>query len=153
IVDQFEELFTVCAEEHERELFLTALDSCAGRSDDPVAVVVALRADFYAHCLNYLILQDALEHRGYVLGPLRMDELSEVVSGPARVAALDLEPGLEELITTELCGAGDHHGRRSYDPGALPMLSHVMAATWQHREGRRLTVAGYRQVGGVVGSV
>lgn len=28
-----------------------------------------------------------------------------------------------------------------------------MAATWQHREGRRLTVTGYRNAGGVVGSV
>ncbi|MVU77650.1 hypothetical protein GPX89_10405 [Nocardia sp. ET3-3] len=153
IVDQFEELFTVCDQEHERELFLKALDACARRTDDPIAVVIALRADFYAHCLNYLILQDALEHRGYLLGPLRMDELSQAVSGPARAVGLDLEPGLEELITTELCGAGDHHDRGTYDPGALPMLSHVMAATWQHREGRRLTIAGYRQAGGVVGSV
>ncbi|GAB2518653.1 nSTAND1 domain-containing NTPase [Nocardia heshunensis] len=153
IVDQLEELFTACTDERERELFLSVLDGCANRSDDPVAVVVALRADFYAHCLNHLILQDALEHRGYLLGPLRMDELSQAVSGPARAAGLELEPGLEELITSELCGAGDHHGRRTYDPGALPMLSHVMAATWQHREGRRLTIAGYRRAGGVVGSV
>ncbi|MGW4243591.1 nSTAND1 domain-containing NTPase [Nocardia sp. NPDC004722] len=153
IVDQLEELFTACADERERELFLSVLDGCAGRADDPVAVVVALRADFYAHCLNHLILQDALEHRGYLLGPLRMDELSQAVSGPARAVGLELEPGLEELITSELCGAGDHHGRRTYDPGALPLLSHVMAATWQHREGRRLTIAGYRRAGGVVGSV
>ncbi|MFE3193024.1 hypothetical protein ACFXHA_28705 [Nocardia sp. NPDC059240] len=153
VVDQLEELFTACVDERERELFLGVLDSVASRADDPVAVVVALRADFYAHCLNHLILQDALEHRGYLLGPLRMDELSQAVSGPARAVGLELEPGLEELITTELCGAGDRHGRRTYDPGALPMLSHVMAATWQHREGRRLTIAGYRRAGGVVGSV
>lgn len=153
IVDQFEELFTTCDDEQEREDFLTVLNGCAGRSDDPVAVVVALRADFYAHCLNYLILQDALEQRSYLLGPMRMDELAQAVSGPARAVGLELEPGLEELVITELCGAGDHHGRRTYDPGALPLLSHVMAATWQHREGRRLTINGYRTVGGVVGSV
>ncbi|GAB0105167.1 hypothetical protein JMUB6875_41450 [Nocardia sp. JMUB6875] len=153
IVDQLEELFTAGSDERQRDLFLTVLDAAARRTDDPIAVVVALRADFYAHCLNHLILQDALEHRGYLLGPLRMEELSQAVSGPARAVGLDLEPGLEELITTELCGATDHPGRRTYDPGALPMLSHVMAATWQHREGRRLTIAGYRTAGGVVGSV
>ncbi|MFE6862685.1 WD40 repeat domain-containing protein [Nocardia sp. NPDC057668] len=153
IVDQFEELFTTCADEHAREDFLTVLRDCATRADDPVAVVVALRADFYAHCLNHLILQDALEHRSYLLGPMRLDELAQAISGPARAVGLELEPGLEELVITELCGAGDHHGRRSYDPGALPLLSHVMAATWQHREGRRLTGTGYRTAGGVVGSV
>ncbi|MCU1645809.1 MAG: hypothetical protein JWN03_6084 [Nocardia sp.] len=153
IIDQFEELFTACDSEQEREEFLTVLNGCAGRADDPIAVVVALRADFYAHCLNYLVLQDALEHRSYLLGPMRPDELAQAISGPARAVGLELEPGLEELVITELCGAGDHHGRRTYDPGALPLLSHVMAATWQHREGRRLTVNGYRNAGGVVGSV
>nr|WP_040815146.1 hypothetical protein [Nocardia concava] len=152
-MDQLEELFTAGSDERERDLFLTVLDGCSRRTDDPIAVVVALRADFYAHCLNHLILQDALEHRGYLLGPLRMEELSQAVSGPARAVGLDLEPGLEELVTTELCGATDHPGRRTYDPGALPMLSHVMAATWHHREGRRLTIADYRTAGGVVGSV
>ncbi|MET9488754.1 hypothetical protein [Nocardia sp. NPDC006630] len=153
VIDQFEELFTACDSEQEREEFLTVLNSCAERADDPIAVVVALRADFYAHCLNYLVLQDALEHRSYLLGPMRPDELAQAISGPARAVGLELEPGLEELVITELCGAGDHHGRRTYDPGALPLLSHVMAATWQHREGRRLTVTGYRNAGGVVGSV
>ncbi|MVU78842.1 hypothetical protein GPX89_16510 [Nocardia sp. ET3-3] len=153
IIDQFEELFTTCQDEHEREEFLTALDRCSSRTDDPIAVVIALRADFYAHCLNYLALQDALEHRSYLLGPMRVDELAQAIAGPARAVGLELETGLEELVITELCGAGDHHGRRTYDPGALPLLSHVMAATWQHREGRRLTITGYRRAGGVVGSV
>lgn len=153
IIDQFEELFTACTDEHEREHLLELLARCAGRTDDPIAVVVALRADFYAHCLNYQVLQHTLEHRGYLLGPMRSDELAQAISGPARAAGLELEPGLEELVATELCGAGDHHGRRTYDPGALPLLSHVMAATWQQREGRRLTVSGYRTAGGVIGSV
>ncbi|WP_405489412.1 NACHT and WD repeat domain-containing protein [Nocardia sp. NBC_00511] len=153
IVDQFEELFTACAAEREREDFLAVLDSTAARADDPLAVVIAVRADFYAPCLNHLILQNALEHRTYLLGPMRMDELAQAISGPARAVGLELESGLEELVATELCGAGDHHGRRTYDPGALPLLSHVMAATWQQREGRRLTITGYRQAGGVVGSV
>ncbi|MBL1075078.1 hypothetical protein JK358_11805 [Nocardia sp. 2] len=153
IVDQFEELFTTCDDERERTEFLATLHRYATRAEDPVTVVVALRADFYAHCLNYRTLQDSLEHRSFLLGPMRLDELAQAVSGPARAAGLELEPGLEELVITELCGAGEHHDQRSYDPGALPLLSHVMAATWQHREGRRLTVVGYRKAGGVTGSV
>ncbi|MEC3954911.1 WD40 repeat domain-containing protein [Nocardia sp. CDC153] len=153
VIDQAEELFTTCGSDREREDFLALLNTCATRADDPIAVVLALRADFYAHCLDHLVLQDALEHRSYLLGPMRTDELAQAISGPARAAGLELEPGLEELVITELCGAGDHHGRRTYDPGALPLLSHVMAATWQHREGRRLTTTGYRKAGGVVGSV
>ncbi|MEV6069699.1 hypothetical protein AB0L82_24395 [Nocardia sp. NPDC052001] len=153
IIDQFEELFTTCVGESEREEFLRVLNECATRGDDPVAVVMALRADFYAQCLNYRVLQHALEQRSYLLGPMRPDELAQAISGPARTVGLTLEPGLEELVITELCGVGDQHDRSEYHPGALPLLSHVMAATWQHRDGRKLTVAGYRRAGGVVGSV
>lgn len=153
ILDQFEELFSLCADESEYERFLDLLHSCASRAEDPIAVVLAVRADFYAHCLNHPVLQEALEHRSFLLGPMRMDELAQAITGPAQAAGLELEPGLEELVITELCGVGEHRHGRSYDPGALPLLSHVMAATWQQREGRKLTVQGYRKAGGVVGSV
>ncbi|WP_433204474.1 hypothetical protein ACQP1G_16030 [Nocardia sp. CA-107356] len=154
IVDQFEELFTACQDEQEREDFLTALAALAGPHEKRwVTVVLAVRADFYAPCLDYPILEDVLNSRGYVLGPMRLSELSEAITGPAAAAGLELEPGLVELVVTELCGLGDHQNRRSYDPGALPLLSHVMAATWEHRERLRLTVAGYRNAGGVTGSV
>ncbi|MEV0033706.1 AAA family ATPase [Nocardia sp. NPDC050793] len=152
IIDQFEELFTVCADERERDEFLALLDRHATQNDH-IAVVLALRADFYARCLDYPILQESLEKRSYLLGPMRVDELAEAITGPAERAGLKLEAGLDELVITELCGLGDHQARQSYDPGALPLLSHVMAATWQHREGRKLTIAGYRAAGGVVGSV
>ncbi|AYF75114.1 nitroreductase family deazaflavin-dependent oxidoreductase [Nocardia yunnanensis] len=153
VIDQFEEVFTTCADEAVRADFLSVLHECSTRADDPITIVLALRADFYAPCLNHPVLRDALEHRSYPLGPMGQDELAQAISGPARAVGLELEPGLEELVITELCGTADHHGRRTYDPGALPLLSHVMAATWQHRDGRRLTTAGYRKVGGVVGSV
>jgi WD domain, G-beta repeat len=35
------------------------------------------------------------------------------------------------------------------EPGALPLLSHAMRRTWERREGRTLTVAGYRETGGI----
>ncbi|MGX1807598.1 nSTAND1 domain-containing NTPase [Nocardia sp. NPDC055321] len=152
IVDQFEELFTVCPDEREREQFLAVLHGYATDPGKP-AVIVAVRADFYAHCLAHPVLRDAVEHRSHVLGPMHPDELAHTITGPARHVGLTLEPGLEELVLTELCGIGGTEHAGNYDPGALPLLSHVMAATWQHREGRKLTIAGYRKAGGVLGSV
>ena len=37
--------------------------------------------------------------------------------------------------------------------GVLPLLSHALLATWQQREGRTLTVAGYLRTGGIHGAV
>ncbi|MGW4241086.1 nSTAND1 domain-containing NTPase [Nocardia sp. NPDC004722] len=154
VVDQFEETFTLCLDEREREDFLGRLAELAAAPENGcAAVVLAVRADFYPQCLAYPALEDALNRRCYALGPMRLSELTEAVTGPARAAGLNLEPGLAELVVTELCGLGGEHDRRGYDPGGLPLFSHVMAATWTQRAGARLTVSGYRKSGGVSGSV
>jgi hypothetical protein len=47
VVDQFEEAFTAGADEREREEFAARVVAAAGARDDNVAVVIAVRADFY----------------------------------------------------------------------------------------------------------
>ncbi|MFI5777474.1 hypothetical protein [Nocardia sp. NPDC051570] len=154
VVDQFEELFTACEDEHERHTFLNALGQAAApRQGHASIVIIAVRADFYARCLDYPMLAAALNHHSYVLDSMRLDELREVMTGPTRLAGLVLEPGLQELVISELCGANDQGPDAVAGAGTLPLLSHVMEAIWQKRDGKRLTVDGYRQSGGVVGSV
>ncbi|MEV0252606.1 AAA family ATPase [Nocardia sp. NPDC050712] len=154
IIDQFEELFTLCHDDDQRETFLAALEDLAIRGErEPTAVVLAVRADFYARCVDIPVLEDALKHRSYLLGPMRLDELAEAITRPAELAGYKLESGLEELVISELCGLGTRGERRAYDPGALPLVSHVMAAVWERRDGMRLTIDGYEQAGGVIGSV
>ena len=58
VVDQFEELFTQCAEEGQRRAFITALHAAAtaghGPDQAPAALVVlGVRADFEARCADY----------------------------------------------------------------------------------------------------
>ena len=71
------------------------------------------------------------------------DELVRAVAEPARLAGLRLEAGLVELILRDVAS----------EPGALPLLSHAMRATWERRDGRTLTVEGYRASGGVAAAI
>src|SRR6266849_1929258 len=48
LVDQFEELFTLCPDEAERRNFTRGLAGAAGEPDAGVSVVLGIRADFYA---------------------------------------------------------------------------------------------------------
>jgi hypothetical protein len=50
VIDQFEEVFTLCRDESERSAFIEAVLEAAERE---VRVVIALRADFYGHCAAY----------------------------------------------------------------------------------------------------
>ncbi|UCH60845.1 MAG: hypothetical protein JSV61_05015, partial [Anaerolineales bacterium] len=138
IVDQFEELFTLCKDEAERVAFVdNMLAATAG--EGPTVVVIVLRADFYAHCARYPQLRQALCERQAFIGPMDQQELTRAIEEPARHGGWEFEPGLVELIRRD---AGD-------EPGMLPLLSHALLETWERRRGRMLTLQGYAEVGGV----
>lgn len=154
IVDQFEEMFTLCSDETDRHAFIRLLHTAGSPADSgeeaSALVVLGIRADFYEECLGYPELAHALQHRHTVLGPLTTADLRKAVTGPARAVGLELEPGLAELIVREVSSDGP---RGAHDAGVLPLLSHAMLATWQRRKSGRLTLAGYRAAGGMQGAV
>jgi Caspase domain len=156
VVDQFEETFLRCTEEPDRQIFIRALCAAAGAGDGtdepPALVVLGVRTDLYGRCAAYPDLLPALQDGQVVLGPMRSAELRAAIEGPAHAAGLTLEPGLVETLLREL-SAGNGSTAAPYDPGALPLLSHALQATWEHRSDRTLTVAGYRATGGIHGAV
>jgi WD40 repeat protein/serine/threonine protein kinase len=135
VVDQAEEMFTLCADPREREAFATALANAW-----PARVILAVRADFVAQCINLAALTPSVR-APYVLGPLSTAELAGVITKPAEAAGLEVEPGLVDRVIADVGG-----GR---DPGALPRLAHAMRETWNNRSDNRLTLAGYQRTGGV----
>jgi WD40 repeat protein/class 3 adenylate cyclase/energy-coupling factor transporter ATP-binding protein EcfA2 len=140
VVDQFEEVFTLCRDEEERRAFIDTLLDAAARG---VRVVIALRADFYGHCATYRRLASALEQDQALVGPMSEEELRRAIERPAEHAGLLLEPGVVEGILRDVVG----------QPGALPLLSHSLLETWKRRSGRMLTLIGYLQSGGVQGAI
>ena len=157
IVDQLEELFTLCGSEEERREFIDWLCGLARPSSGQpprAAVVCGLRADFYAECANYPQLREALTAGQVLVGPMSPAELREAILFPAQTAGLDVESGLVELLLRDLgadaAGGGrGGHAAGSYDAGRLPLLAHALQATWQQRHGSMLTVDGYTATGGI----
>lgn len=151
VVDQFEDLFTQCDDPDSRTLFLTLLEhmSTAGDTDAPAHVVATMRSDFYEQAVTYPALARALERRSKAVQPLDRDDLVEVISAPAKLLGVRLEPGLVDLILHDLgvLAPGDITGTE------LPLLSHLLDTMWDKRTGGALTVAGYRATGGVRGSI
>ncbi|SDG80939.1 WD40 repeat [Lentzea fradiae] len=148
VVDQFEEAFTLGGDENRLRIFVHALHAAAEKT----AVVLGVRADFYARCLDFPELAEALQNRQMVLGAMSATEVRDAVTNPAKAAGLQLEPGLVDLMLRDL-GAHNRRGKDAYDAGALPLLSHALLVTWQRRQAGRLTIAGYRAAGGIQGSV
>ncbi|MFD7075598.1 BTAD domain-containing putative transcriptional regulator [Nocardioides sp. NPDC059952] len=139
LIDQCEELFSLCHDTEERERFLGVV--AAEAADRTVAL--ALRADHLADLAAYPGFSRLVERGMYLVGGLEEDGLRSAIETPARQAGLLIEPGLVDLLVREV----------GNDPGALPLMSHALQETWKRREGNTLTVAGYRASGGINGAV
>ncbi len=143
VVDQFEELFTLCHSEEERKAFIDNLLAVASDAESQSIVLITLRADFYAHCANYFHLREALAQNQEYIGAMSVDELRRAIEEPAQRGRWEVEPGLVDLLLRDV----------GQEPGALPLLSHALLETWQRRRGRTMTLSGYASSGGVRGAI
>ena len=105
--------------------------------------MIGVRADLYGRLSGHAELARAVAANQVLLGAMTADELQRAITEPARLAGLKLEPGLVELVLRDVAA----------EPGALPLLSHALRATWERRDGRTLTVEGYRESGGVASAI
>jgi WD40 repeat protein/transcriptional regulator with XRE-family HTH domain len=149
LVDQFEETFTLCRDESERVRFIERLLDLAQEPYGKIILVIALRADFYSHCAQHTVLRQAVAAEQEYIGQMTAQELRRAIEEPARRGGWEFEPGLVDVLLQDI-GA---QGLSEPEPGALPLLSHALLATWGRRRGRMFTLEGYHASGGVRGAI
>ncbi|MCX4967031.1 hypothetical protein OHA98_19870 [Streptomyces sp. NBC_00654] len=142
IVDQFEEIFTLCRDPAERTAFIDRLLT-ANDPDSRLRVLIAIRADFYNRCLEHHNLTTVLRDATMPVGPMNADELREAIVKPATARGLIVERGLTARILQDIDG----------EPGALPLMSHALLETWRRRRGKALTEAAYDAADGLHGAI
>jgi len=140
-IDQFEELFTLCARHH-RAPFIALLATAA--SSTRVRIVLTLRADFYANAVEDAALAGLLEAGTFPLSTPGQAALYGMITRPAAQAGLEFEGGLAERILDD---TGD-------DPGALALLAYALDQLYRQSAGKtQFTLKDYQAVGGVQGAI
>lgn len=142
VVDQFEEVFTLCTDRAERARFLDLLCTAA-RPDHGIRIVVAVRADFYGHLAQHRSLAEAARDATLLVAPMSPEEVREAIVKPAALGGLVVERTLTARIIREIAD----------EPGGLPLMSHALLETWRWNKGRVLTEAAYDAVGGIHGAI
>lgn len=145
VIDQFEELFTLCSDTDERKACIDNLVHAAAVPEGRVRIVLSMRADFYFKCAAHSELAARMSAHQFLLGPLQGDALRAAIERPALQCGHVFEPGLVDAILDDV----------ARQPGALPLLEYALYRLWQVRDtpSRRLTLKAYQTVGGVAGAL
>ncbi|MDH4136203.1 MAG: TIR domain-containing protein [Anaerolineae bacterium] len=143
VVDQFEELFTLCRDEEQREPFIDNLLCASAIEGGRAVVVLTMRADFYGKCATYPDLAARITDHQMLVSPMVEEELRQAIERPAQLVGLEFEGGLVEALLRDV----------QAEPGALPLLQHALLELWERRERHRLTFAAYREIGGIQGAI
>jgi formylglycine-generating enzyme required for sulfatase activity/serine/threonine protein kinase len=146
VVDQFEEVFTLCSDEAERRSFSAALVQAARAVDDPVRVVLTLRDDFLVRAEGLPALRERLAPAIQLLVPPDEENLLRMLTEPARLVGYQFD---DRKLPGEIVAAV------AGQAGSLPLIAFTAAKLWEHRDVRfkQLRRQAYDALGGVVGAL
>lgn len=147
VIDQFERFFSRLLDHNARTSILASLVQLTDRS----TVLISLRADRLSACRSYPVLAEAVERGAYELVPAHSEELRSVVTDAVLRNGAGADSGLDEVIVTALTGNRGGPQAAPGEPGEISLMSCTLKAIWREREAGRLTIAGFRRIGGVAG--
>ncbi len=138
LVDQFEELFTLCADPAARKAFLDKLLNTRNEQPD-LSIILTMRADFWGDCAPYPELNKLMQAHQELLAPMTTAELRTAMEQQASSVKLRFEGGLSHTILSAV----------KDEPGAMPLLQHLLLELWKRRYGRWLMTSEYKKLGGI----
>jgi WD40 repeat protein/energy-coupling factor transporter ATP-binding protein EcfA2 len=145
VVDQFEEVFTICTDETERQRFIELITQVAEIQDSRLAVVTTMRADFLEPCLRYPSLHHLIQSQAVFMPPLTGVDLRDAITEPAKRQGYAIEETLLLQILEEV----------GKEAGFLPLLEFSLTKLWEKRDQEQhlLTLEQYERLGGLTGTL
>jgi len=144
VIDQFEEIFTVCPSEVDRRKFMQMLVDVAQAKMADFAIAATMRVDFLAEC-SHANLEAIVNEQMVIISGLNEDELKEAIAKPADTQRYQIEDGLLDAILQDI----------DAEPNCLPLLEFALQELWgnRDRQKRLLTRDGYRQMDRLKGAL
>lgn len=156
VIDQAEELFTLCQNPEERTEFINLLAQLLTTYQEELRIVLTLRSEFEPQIRDALKepnWQKVWQEGRFVVTPMDREELQQAIEEPAAQRALFFEsPKLVNDLIDEVVQM----------PGALPLLSFTLSELYLkylkaeenlQRNDRTITEADYDDLGGVTRSL
>ena len=141
VIDQFEEAFSLCEKEEEREQFFECLMGALNKVPDQFRLIITMRGDFFGKCLeqDYHGLANQIQANLVTVPPMTAEQLREIIIKPAQRANLEVEPELVNVIVRDI----------RHSPVNLPLLQYTLRELWKQRTNNCLDLATYSNLGGI----
>lgn len=141
VVDQFEEVFTLCRDKTEREQFFKYLLDALKQLGNKLCLVLAMRADFQGKCSEqeYGGLAAKIDQNLVRVMPMSKDELKQAIIEPGKKVGLEIDRELVNQMIEDVSGS----------PGDLPLMQYTLTELWKQQTLGRLTINDYTRLGGV----
>jgi len=145
-VDQFEELYTLCADAAERAAFVACLEGVADDASSPLRVMLSIRSDFLDRMAEERHFLAEVTRALFFLRPMGRDGLRDALTRPLLAAGYRFDN--DDMVQAMLGGL-------EHTKSPLPLLQFTAAKLWEARDrtSRLLTQASYDQLGGVAGAL
>jgi WD domain, G-beta repeat len=143
LVDQFEEIYTLCKDVVARDRFVENLLEAAAEQSQQVLIVITLRSDFLGEIQKHPQLNRLFSRQGFLVPAMTEEELRQVIAKPAELAGHPLDEATIYLLVE------DTEGRE----GALPLLQCALSCIWKGLANGITPAQTLEQIGGVGGAM
>jgi WD40 repeat protein/energy-coupling factor transporter ATP-binding protein EcfA2 len=146
LVDQFEEVFSVCEDREARKAFLGNLLSFAKGSPTRNIAILTMRSDFKTFVIDLeedvgppgKEFKELFDLGQFAVGALEPPELRDAIVKPAEAVGLNFESGVVDALVNDMAG----------EDAALPLLQFTLRELWDKRTRNLVTYATYKEIGG-----
>lgn len=143
LVDQFEEVYSLCEDAVERDRFIENLLYAANDRSQYVSVILTCRSDFLGETQQHPTLNKLFSTQGFLVSIMQPEELAIAISEPAKRAGHELDPATVQLLVEQTRG----------QQGALPLLQFALQRIWEGLEHGIEPLTTLEQIRGVGGAL
>ncbi|HEU4872873.1 MAG TPA: hypothetical protein VFT44_07230 [Pyrinomonadaceae bacterium] len=140
VVDQFEDLFTLCDDRKAQRAFLLNLLKVVQAPESKHTLIFTMRSDTHDHQIERLSREfgELFKSAKWVLPPLGADEIGDAIRKPADKVGLKIaEPVVLSLIKEVLS-----------EPIGLPLMQFALQKLWAKRDVNTVTEKAFKELGG-----
>jgi WD40 repeat protein len=143
VIDQFEEVFTLCKNDNKREQFFKILLEATELKGNKFCLVLVMRADFLEKCSHFVDLAKKIQTHQIIVTPMTPEELEEAIVEPSKLVGLQIESKLVSEMLVDVKSLGN-----------LPLLEYTLTELWQKCAFHRLlTFSAYEKLGKIAGTL